>query len=522
MHVNIDRLKSLDDLEKALEGTNTRFTSDALEKAKKSFYIGRYWRIALAESQIHKKIKKMMKRELLKKFPRVLLTKTLLQEFLLKTNPSNHSKKKLLNLYIDKIKDINAKRNTLNIHWKHIYKRAVLNTGKNEFLCTKDLKALKQEINQVVLAVETNGMTLFKNPNYVKGEDQKNVMTWLSSHLPLRPNILSWNGIRNLRINLDPAFAESFRNQFQEAFLKLYKQMQTKKHDPLVEKMILDQLLSLYTYSEPLTGSSIKIPQIHGREKLLVEYSLKREPLSDPVWGGTVDAYILEPLEQTEKAHPYILFRGTTYPSAPGSLLARASDFIPGKAVGEILFKMGKGKIEEIVKELNKKYPKKTHACGQSLGGALSYYTAFNFPNEVDFHSTAPAGVHTKHINTAKAQKSAGVSYRHQNDFVPLVGVHPEGKDKEQVEVIEGKQRGYIDAHACLYGTRKNTVLLKINTKVDNQSSLRKAMTIGHQVLSVPFLFMNGIGLLITHTWNNIKYPKIFKKNPFAHLLCII
>ena len=97
-----------------------------------------------------------------------------------------------------------------------------LNTGKNTFLCTKDLKALKQEVNQVVLAVETNGMTLFKNPSYVKGEDQKNVMTWLSSHLPLRPNILSWNGIRNLRIDLDPAFAESFRNQFQKVFLKFY------------------------------------------------------------------------------------------------------------------------------------------------------------------------------------------------------------------------------------------------------------------------------------------------------------
>lgn len=167
--------------------------------------------------------------------------------------------------------------------------------------------------------------------------------------------------------------------------------------DETIASVRINNILCYIAYTQPdtLAKTTLQVPVMKDGKCILGKYNINALELT-PKWmrflASPYYAYALEPDKEknTEQLPSQLLFMGTTYPAARGSLWTYIVDLIPGLSVGNLLFLIEKNKIGKWIAD-QKKSPK-ILCHGQSLGGSLSIFTAEAFRKEVDAIAHVPAG----------------------------------------------------------------------------------------------------------------------------------
>ncbi|KTD66011.1 hypothetical protein Lsan_0666 [Legionella santicrucis] len=208
-------------------------------------------------------------------------------------------------------------------------------------------------------------------------------MGWTQSWTQfLTPSVLySFFVQRNSNLLREVRFA------MQQGFLELFKQLQGKNLNSEQSEQVqlyLSNCLCMLPYSDLTPYEFFKIPQYISGHWELVEYQVS--PIELTVTSGwrslfiydhdRVFAYGLKPLFQNN-AESHLIFMGTTYPAGQGFLTQIRTDAKGVESVGSSLYQMGREKIHEWLNQQENTI----HACGVSLGGALSLLLAIDKGN---------------------------------------------------------------------------------------------------------------------------------------------
>lgn len=208
--------------------------------------------------------------------------------------------------------------------------------------------------------------------------------------------LLTWDVLKTVLLQRDPALLKEFRLAFQQGFETLFTQLHgailTKEQHEQVQ-LYLSNCLSHLPYSDLTPYESIRIPQYIDDQWVLVDYYVNPIELTEEGKKKDHDrvfAYGLEPIAN-QKASPHLIFMGTTYPAGQGFLPQITTDFEAFETVGTALYLSGRERIHDWLLRQHSK----VHVCGGSLGGSLSLLLAIdlgNYLSRVDAFN--PAGLH--------------------------------------------------------------------------------------------------------------------------------
>lgn len=322
---------------------------------------------------------------------------------------------------------------------------------------------------------------------------------------PFNKSVISSKLIKAVFISKDRIQMDGFKNELESVSKSIYSHLTTEVVTPEQEKlaeMILGNILALYPFSEPAGDSTLQVPQKIAGKWEMVTYTVDNLPMT-PTWlGEPVPAFGLKPLNN-QAASPLLLFRGTPQPTGSGSMLATASDLIPGFSVGEILYNFSETKvIQPWIERVNKEFGK-IKLYGQSLGGSLSLLTLSRHPDKIgEVHAYGSPGILGKSLKSyennskdiADLDKPKVNLYWNLGDPVPLT--YRFHKDWNLYKVfIPVKQNGGV-AHASLNFARPKVVMMKINIEIENSKRSRKIFTLFYQTISLFLLPVTG-GLFV-------------------------
>jgi hypothetical protein len=264
--------------------------------------------------------------------------------------------------------------------------------------------------------------------------------------------------------------------------------------------MLVGEALSLYAFMGfPLQGEEIRAPvKVEDKWKQVL-YTVNLIPLI-PWWlGESIPAIALEASEPGMP--PLLLFRATR------GTLSWLVDFTPGFSAGRALYYLGKDNIRAWIQNVAT-LDNPVQIFGMSLGGALAYYTAEEFPNLCEIHAFAPPGACVQQECSIK-----GTIYFDPNDPVSLLGSHPVSDNLQMIKVIRENS-----SHMRLFGG-ESTLLLRVNTVFENQKLLRTLLSVLHQIAAVPLFLMLSvvvaINALIRKTIDLFQY--VFGTAPTPH-----
>lgn len=368
--------------------------------------------------------------------------------------------------------------------------QALFNLGirKSELKQGKIVEAVYKELDQIILAVEPEGLSPFKNPSMIKGQHAKNVMKYLLHEMAWDKSALSWDFFKKVFSKESPQFLLELRKEFAELFLQLQSKAATGVHHDLIVEMYIGNLLSLYAFTNPHANERLSIPCKIGKTWRLTEYRVDCIEITPDWFGEPMEAIGLMPI--CAKAAPKLLFRGTPLPGAKAWHWAELADFTPGYSLGQLIYTFGKDNLKGWIEKAVKGCKHKVQVYGQSLGGALAYQIALHHPEQVEIHGYVPPGLYSK-----SEKIKHGKVYCHADDLIYLLGEHPAAAS--MIKVITEKRRDPYHAHVRIYGSEK-TILLKVNTHRENRRPVRKALSLLHQCYSVPFftLKLTQLGVL--------------------------
>lgn len=287
---------------------------------------------------------------------------------------------------------------------------------------------------------------------------------------------------------LEPQQKERIQKIFNQIPLLNQKVISAVKGEEIDPNLDISKLLPLeiiakkLAYLNPLPGERFQIPY-EGR---FVEYEV--QPVH--VWMH-MTALGFKPVDPNEKAPPILAFSGTRLSLAnPGSLDTLAADADP-RGVGYIAFQFGRSSLREWLENAGGN----AIVTGHSLGGALSRYTAIEFPDLVQGAYTFSApGIYSKYKNKWKELKKSGrkipviYNFNHSEDRIPLFGQSNMGKNYQIICSVEktvnqklGMQRSI---HSKMLFAKNVAVLCK--TKVEKSMSNWKQTAIA----IIPFIFL--------------------------------
>lgn len=258
------------------------------------------------------------------------------------------------------------------------------------------------------------------------------------------------------------------------------------KSDPSIDvnfaTIVIKNILALFTYMGLQEGQLYQVPvHIHGSWKL-IDYRLEKLKLThDDYPFSPYYAFGLVPCSTNESAPAQLLYMGTTYPSAVGSLFTYVVDAHPFKSPGREAFDQGKEVIAAFLMRMQQS-GYKVHIVGQSLGGAMANHTVAEFPSLVErsdaFSPPAQWKSDVSHLDEWLVERAIHSStakppfetpqiniYRHKNDHVPIFGNMWPSTSK--VHYVQGwDDQDSISAHIRVEATGEKAQMVTANEQV--------------------------------------------------------
>ncbi len=398
-------------------------------------------------------------------------------------------------------------------HWQTIFTQACVNIGQSSsdpgmFLEVSKVRDIFNELNQIIVDVEPNGFFPFGTSEPVEGQHIRNILKFAFHDIPLDSRVINGDTINALLVDSTPEQRDEFRNELQFVMISLFDTLKKNylEHSPVLE-MFLGYSLCLFGQYyrtdglDPNVTQTVKVPKKINDSWELIDYKIEVIPLT-PTWmPEVIEAVALTPISRQD-APRLLLYKGTR---GPVSLLA---DVVPGAGAGEVIWWAGRDKVNNWIRQVPKVEAQakvdinsKVEIHAYSQGGGVAYLTASENPDQVKIHVYAPAGVFPRNQADLAGEQIEGNIYVDPNDWVSMVGYHPEGPNF--VKVIRDNPPNFYISHVRTYGGEK-TILLRVATVWENQSVWRIISNVVHQIFSVPIALV-----LITVITAQIIYAQI-------------
>lgn len=371
----------------------------------------------------------------------------------------------------------------------------------------------------------------------------RNVLRFLMMGQPLSSNLLfSWSIFRAVFIERDPVLLRGMRLAFQQGFINLFHQLRECTLTPEQEEQVqlyLSNCMSLLPYADLTPYESIKIPQYINQQWVLIDYQVCPIELT-PTTGAQrfflqdydrVFAYGLEPIYQPE-AEPHLIFMGTTYPAGQGFISQLDADFNASGSVGESLYRHSR----ELIKQWIGRQNKKVHACGVSLGGALSLLLAIDQGDSLSrvdalnapgLQESNPADSTIDHWNNLSCKPKVVVQ-RQAHDQVSALGTWK--NEWEIVKVVPPKHKeggsSFFD-HFLNYAGFADTQFIYGAPTLDNEKRKWRnfwlfflGRGVLHHTLILPYKYLARP--FLTFFYQQLAYNKVIKVTLVLSLITLV
>lgn len=413
---------------------------------------------------------------------------------------------------------------------------AVANQAMVKLQTSKDTKQIYQrlragevkELSQALEGVLVSCKTPW-NPNIDLSQNPRHQMIFnlmrgkipdLEEMYKLQPAVL---------YKKDKAVLAETRELIQAIFDDMFLQIQ-QKSPPMTEsesfhmEMIIGDILSLFPFLRPENGSVLSIPiriEKNGEKTWKkIDYTVDKISLTPRWMGSPITAYGLH----AKKAPPLLLFKGTTYPTDKGFALSLLTDLNPLGSIGSYVFHIGKSNIENWLKSQTKN--SKALVYGKSLGGIESCLAAINFPDQIEkvmaYGAPGFSPFDLSKFNQERKKRKDGHFpeiniFCQKNDPAPYCD-HVAKKGINYYQVLGSVSRTGVLAHADMYSTHENSMILKLDPSHEAQKIKRVAITTLRTMLSIfAFPFLSLIYLAYALSERAIHHiKKGYRKKPKA------
>lgn len=349
---------------------------------------------------------------------------------------------------------------------------------------------------------------VYDQMDFQEGEETKNVIRWLFGNPQIIGSdfaVLTTKLLKAAAIQKDDALLDQAQRELEAIGQRLLTQLQSgklSKSEYRLTEILLGQILALYPFFEPKTGTVLSLPQKIGDKWELVTFRVEQIPLTPKWLGPPILAFGLLPEEgSAEGARPRLLFPGTSQPTASWSPLDTWADFVPGYSVGEFVFNFW---AKDILREwIEKRARQKVEVTGISLGGSLTLLTVSHFPQLVSqAKAFVPPAVRGQVVSDFErkfeqldySSRPAVSLYWQEGDFVSLIGP-AWSKHWDAYRLIPGKQLDFISAHNKAFSAQPLTAVVRLDTEKDSKRILRHFFNIGYEIVCIPVFLILSIGI---------------------------
>lgn len=318
---------------------------------------------------------------------------------------------------------------------------------------------------------------------------------------PFPKELLDLRTMRAFLIKQDPALLNEFKGALQRELDHLAAQVPTNPSEELAWRTFLGNLLGFIPFAYPSAGETLRIPVLENGVCNLVEYELEVIPLEFNKLSTPMPAIAMTPKDRPD-APPVLVFMGTTYPAGDGFAASLQSDFTPDYSVGELAYEINHRKIAAWMKD-----KKNVHVIGISLGGAMAFHAVRHQKeiSRVDVYN--PPGLYAECWEQQRNTHSNINIYCQPKDLVSELGTWPTKGNVASYEVLQhcGHAENPLSSHVMANSGTEEISIIKHDPKKQNESLLRKILTVLHRVLG-PFLIFIPVelGILIHHYLNLI------------------
>lgn len=370
----------------------------------------------------------------------------------------------------------------------HLYEQAKFNAGlSSASLNAAEIARLHQAADELI---ESIGNPIDTTPRELS-ESSQFLYQMIMGELPS-----FWQILKNFDLFIavilkrNPAFDADAKKMLQGQLDKVYEYMNTGVHDHQGVEVFLMNLLSLYPFFAPKDGETLNVPQVIDGRVEKVKCQVHKIQLTPDWMGSPIYAIGLTPVDNP-KAAPYVLFKGTTYPSDDGALLSILADISPFASVGKWIMKAGEGNLEAWLKQ----QPNKVIATGMSLGGAEAQHLGAMFPQYIrDVYALVPTNLwfnDVSDVNQLPPDQIPRVKkFYHDSDIVHLTGTH-EIKGTKTYKLYDSVGRNPLLSHMRAFSADSEHVIVKVDNVQDQDSTTRKVLTVVHAILAVPLFLIS-------------------------------
>ncbi len=305
----------------------------------------------------------------------------------------------------------------------------------------------------------------------------------------------------------DEAILDQAKQLIRQVFSEMFTEINSKtlsSEESFHMEIVVGELLALVPFLRPIDGDALQVPmQIDGKWQL-INYEVERIELTPKAFGSPLVAYGLKPQINDKKAPPLLLFKGTTYPSDEGFGLSLLTDLNPFASVGSYAFKIGKNKIKAFLDAQVEKTGQKSIIYGKSLGGALAWKTALDFSYHVSkVMAYGSPGFSEKALAKLKQLDKLPEEYKpafnffcQKNDPVPFFGKEAPAGVK-YYEILGRKSRKGVMAHADMFSTHKDSVVIKLQPSQMAQRWRRRGLNVLRLIVTLLVFHL----LATAYTW---------------------
>ena len=347
---------------------------------------------------------------------------------------------------------------------------------------------------------------VFDQMDFQEGEETKNVIRWLFGDPQIIGydfTVLTTKLLKAAAIHKNDGLLSQARDELEaigQRFLRELQSGELNQSEYCLTEILLGQILALYPFFEPKTGTLLHLPQKIGKRWELVMFCVEQISLTPQWLGPPILAFGLLPVEgSVEGARPRLLFPGTSQPTASWFPLDTWADFVPGYSVGEFVFNRW---AKEILQTwIEKRAKQKVDVTGISLGGSLTLLTVSHLPHLVsDARAYVPPAVRREVVSRfdKKLEKMDQSSwpvvslYWQDGDFVSLIGP-AWSKHWTAYRLIPGKHLDFISAHNKAFSAQPLTAVVRMDTEKDSKRLSRHFINIGYEMACIPiFLVLTG------------------------------
>lgn len=331
---------------------------------------------------------------------------------------------------------------------------------------------------------------------------------------PFKFTTLHWNSFRAIMLVDNKDFRTYFKEHVQAYLNHCFYQLTTKDLSLDQQKFIeifIENLLVVYPFSLPETGSTLEIPRKIDDIWEMVEYTAEVVPLTSDLIAAPLKAVGMTTDHPGAKS--IFLHYPTLYPTGPGSLMGVLNNLVPFYTPGEFAYKHmgGREAIEKWIGE-----NPDADFLGLSLGGSICLQGVCDFPTKIKkvtvYGSPAPS---QKDLETYELNKVAGRApeveiFWNNMDYVASVGTgyHSDWNVYRFIVPIDVHS---LFHHGVMSSSIKGAVMFKIDPKNERGSTERKVVNIFYKIFCIIILPLTLFAIILSTLCRAI--GKVFKIN---------